>query len=195
VIHLSTDLLLAAYAQGIFPMSVGNDKELAWFSPDPRTIIPLDEGFHIPKSLARTLKKDAFEIRINFAFESVLRACATVHGSTWISKDIHEAYLQLHRKGHAHSVECWENTQLVGGLYGVAIGGAFCGESMFHHVTDASKIALVKLVERLRKKGFHLLDTQWITPHLKKFGAREIPRAQYMRLLRAALKRQPNFRD
>jgi leucyl/phenylalanyl-tRNA--protein transferase len=155
----------------------------------------LDDRFHIPKSLSRVLKRKPFEIRINTAFQQVITACSTVHGSTWISAKIRSAYRDLHKEGYAHSVECWDGGLLVGGLYGVTIGAAFCGESMFHFATDASKIALVALVERLRLKGFELLDTQWATPHLKKFGAMEVPRSQYLRLLQRALRHEPAFKD
>lgn len=155
--------------------------EIAWFSPDPRAIIPLDT-FHVPHGLKRTLKKGVFEIRINTAFEDVMRACAR-RDETWISEVILESYVNLHRQGHAHSVETWLDGKLVGGLYGVAIGGAFFGESMFHEATDASKVALHALVERLRARNFTLLDTQWLTPHLLTFGAIEIPRAEYQRRL------------
>ena len=191
--ELSTDRLLSAYARGVFPMAMNDEGDLGWFSPDPRAIIPLDDRFHISKSLSRVLKTKPFDIRIDTAFQRVVQACATVHGSTWISGEIQSAYHDLHRDGHAHSVECWNGNLLVGGLYGVSIGAAFCGESMFHVATDASKIALVALVERLRHKGFELLDTQWATPHLKKFGATEIPRSAYLRLLARALRRQPTF--
>ncbi len=185
------ELLLEAYRRGIFPMAM-DDGEIAWFSPDPRAHIPLDENFHIPHGLRRALKKNLFEIRINTAFEEVMRACAD-RGESWISEEIIGSYMELHRLGFAHSVEAWRENQLAGGLYGVSLGGAFFGESMFHRATDASKIALVALVGRLRTCGFALLDTQWITPHLKTFGAREIRRATYLRRLAAALKRECRF--
>lgn len=168
------------------------DGEIAWFSPDPRAIIPLDEGFHVPHGLARTLKKKPFEIRVDTAFEEVMRRCA-MREDTWINTEIIASYVNLHRLGHAHSVETWSGTQLVGGLYGVAIGGAFCGESMFHEVTDASKVALHALVQRLRSGGFSLLDTQWLTPHLTTFGAIEIPRAEYCRRLNACIDDEARF--
>lgn len=193
--ELTTELLLSAYAHGIFPMAVNDEGGIGWFSPDPRAVIPLDDRFHIPHGLRRTLRKSPFSIRINSSFEAVLDACATDHGSTWISPSIKRAYLQLHRAGHAHSVECWDGGRLVGGLYGVAVGGAFCGESMFHRATDASKVALVALVERLRAKRFQLLDIQWTTPHLKRFGALEIPRIQYIQLLQKSLRTHPHFHD
>lgn len=177
---IPAELLLHAYRHAVFPMAMDNG-EIAWFSPDPRAIIPLDT-FHVPHGLKRTLKKGVFEIRINTAFEDVMRACAR-RDETWISEVILESYVNLHRQGHAHSVETWLDGKLVGGLYGVAIGGAFFGESMFHEATDASKVALHALVERLRARNFTLLDTQWLTPHLLTFGAIEIPRAEYQRRL------------
>jgi leucyl/phenylalanyl-tRNA---protein transferase len=177
-------LLLEGYCSGIFPMGTERG-EIAWFSPDPRGIIPLD-GFHIPHGLKRTLKKGLFEVRIDQAFEEVIRACAT-RSETWISKEIIASYLNLHQLGYAHSVETWRDGRLAGGLYGVGLYGAFFGESMFHHETDASKVALVALVQRLQGRGYRLLDTQYITPHLQSFGAVEISRTKYLRLLRQAL--------
>jgi leucyl/phenylalanyl-tRNA--protein transferase len=159
--------------------------EIAWFSPDPRGIIPLD-SFHVPHGLKRSLRKNTFEVRINTAFESVIRACGE-RRETWISPEIVRSYLNLHELGFAHSVETWRDDQLVGGLYGVSVCGAFFGESMFHRETDASKVALVALVERLRAREFRLLDTQYITPHLRLFGAVEISRAKYLGLLKQAL--------
>jgi leucyl/phenylalanyl-tRNA--protein transferase len=180
-------MLLMAYRQGIFPMAVSDDGEIGWFSPDPRAIIPLDDGFHIPSGLKRRLKRNPFETRFNTVFENVIQACATVHGSTWISDEIMDSYVRLHREGHAHSVEMWRENRLAGGLYGVQIGGAFFGESMFHYETDASKIALVALVDHLRSRGFMLLDTQWTTPHLDQFGTMEIPRKNYLEWLKKAV--------
>lgn len=182
---IPAELLLHAYRQAVFPMAMENG-EIAWFSPDPRAIIPLDT-FHVPHGLRRTLKKAPFEIRIDTAFEQVMRGCAE-RAETWINEDILASYTELHRLGFAHSVETWKDEKLAGGLYGVAIGGAFFGESMFHRVTDASKVALNALILRLRDRGYTLLDTQWITPHLKIFGALEIPRAVYRQLLKASLK-------
>jgi leucyl/phenylalanyl-tRNA--protein transferase len=189
---IPVDLLLHAYRNAVFPMAM-DDGEIAWFSPDPRAIIPLDT-FHVPHGLRRTLKKNPFEIRINSAFEAVMHACAR-RDETWINEEILESYVNLHRLGHAHSVEAWSGEELAGGLYGVAIGGAFFGESMFHEKTDASKVALYTLVERLRNRGFTLLDTQWITPHLQTFGALEIPRAVYRQLLAASVNRHCSFVD
>ena len=169
------------------------DGEIAWFSPDPRAIIPLDT-FHVPHGLKRTLKKGVFEIRVNTVFEEVMRACAQ-RKETWINQEILSSYLEMHRQGHAHSVETWFEGRLAGGLYGIAIGGAFFGESMFHEVTDASKVALHALVMRLRERGFSLLDTQWLTSHLTTFGAMEIPRTEYQRRLAACLDAPCRFVD
>jgi leucyl/phenylalanyl-tRNA--protein transferase len=159
--------------------------EIAWFSPDPRGIIPLDT-FHVPHGLRRVAKRGIFEVKVDTAFEEVVRACAA-RAETWISEQIIQSYLNLYGLGFAHSIEAWKNQQLVGGLYGVSIQGAFFGESMFHRETDASKIALMALVERLRSRGFRLLDTQYTTPHLRTFGAIEVSKRQYLRMLHQAL--------
>jgi leucyl/phenylalanyl-tRNA--protein transferase len=159
--------------------------EIHWYSPDPRAIFDLDE-FRIPRSLKSTLKKKVFEIRINQRFEEVMCCCAA-RKETWISEMIIGSYVRLHHLGIAHSVETWKEGELVGGLYGVSIRGAFFGESMFSRAGDASKIALEYLVERLKKNGFTLLDTQYITPHLRRFGAREISRQDYLKRLEKAL--------
>ena len=195
---LSVDVLVSAYASGWFPMAV-DEGEIRWFSPDPRGILPLDR-FHVPSRLARAVRRGTFRIEIDRAFEAVMRACAVADrgdadGGTWIDAEILESYVALHEAGLAHSVEAWQGNDLVGGLYGVALGGAFFGESMFHHVTDASKVVLVALVERLRSRGFQLLDIQWVTPHLERFGAIEIPRRQYLRRLEAALGLRCTFAD
>jgi leucyl/phenylalanyl-tRNA---protein transferase len=184
---LETELLLDAYRRGIFPMAVDKRGTIGWFSPDPRATIPLDDRFHIPHGLRRTLKQKRFEVTFDQDFPAVIRACAERRHATWISPGIITAYIALHELGHAHSVEARREGELVGGLYGVHIGGAFFGESMFYRVTDASKIALVALVERLRQGGFVLLDTQWQTPHLRQFGTVEIPRAEYLRMLERAI--------
>src|SRR6266403_3728613 len=155
---IPASLLLKAYCTGIFPMAMENG-EIAWFSPDPRGILPL-EAFHVPHGLQRVLKKNRFAIRLNTAFEGVIRACGE-RAETWISEEIVGSYINLHRLGFAHSVEVWTDEKLVGGLYGVSVHGAFFGESMFHTVTDASKVALVELVNRLNNRGFRLLDTQY----------------------------------
>jgi leucyl/phenylalanyl-tRNA---protein transferase len=187
---LPPDLLLQAYSQGMFPMSM-ECGELGWFSPDPRGIIPI-EGFRVPHGMKPLLRDRPFQIRVNTAFVSVMRGCAE-RESTWISDTILRSYTRLHELGYAHSVEAWQGHQLAGGLYGVSLGGAFFGESMFSRVPGASKFALHALVQRLRAGGFALLDTQWITKHLRMFGAVEIPRAEYLRLLRAALRLECDF--
>jgi leucyl/phenylalanyl-tRNA--protein transferase len=184
--------LLAAYGYALFPMGMP-DGSIAWFSPDPRGLIPLDR-FHVPHGLRRVLQKSPFEIRIDTAFLTVMERCAE-REETWINQEIIDSYVALHRAGNAHSVEAWQDDQLVGGLYGVCLGGAFFGESMFHLARDASKVALVALVDRLRARGYSLLDTQWSTPHLAQFGCIEIPRSRYMRLLRNALMSQCLFND
>lgn len=187
---LDAETLIRAYASGLFPMALneGSDErtEIGWFSPDPRGVIPL-ETFHIPRGLKRALRKQPFEIRFDTDFAAVIAGCAD-RDETWISREISEAYTELHRMGFAHSVEAWRDDELVGGLYGVALGGAFFGESMFSRATDASKIALVALVERMCENGYVLLDTQWTNPHLKQFGCLEIPRDEYLRQLDAALR-------
>jgi leucyl/phenylalanyl-tRNA--protein transferase len=185
---LDPHLLLSAYCQGIFPMA-DHRGTISWYDPDPRAIIPLD-GFKVPRRLARTMRSGRFCFLISHDFRQIMHACAERapdRPSTWISPGLIEAYTTLHRLGFAHSVETWREGQLVGGLYGVAIRGLFAGESMFSREPDASKAALVYLVERLRAGGFHLLDTQFITPHLAQFGAIEIPRAEYKRRLAQAL--------
>ena len=182
---IDPELLLRAYALGWFPMGTGRRGRIEWFSPDPRGILPI-QTFHAPSRLRRVVRQSRFTIRIDTAFEAVMRACAH-RDETWITEDIVASYVSLHRLGFAHSVETWQDDQLVGGLYGVALGGAFFGESMFHTATDASKVALVALVERLRDRGFVLLDTQWVTPHLAQFGGVAIPRADYLERLATAI--------
>ena len=183
---IPSKVLVAAYRQGVFPMAL-DDGEIGWFSPDPRAILPLD-AFRVPARLARALRRGAFEVHVNRGFEAVMRACAEAReDGTWISEAIIESYVALHHLGLAHSIETWRDGQLVGGLYGVQLGGAFFGESMFHRVTDASKVALVALVERLVARRFALLDIQWTTPHLAQFGAIEIPRRAYLARLEGAL--------
>lgn len=194
---IRSDLLISAYTRGWFPMA-GEDGVTRWYSPDPRGIIPLDQ-FHVSSRLARVIRSGRFDIAIDRAFAEVIRACADADRDpddpgSWISEEIEESYLALHNLGVAHSVETWQDGELVGGLYGVALGGAFFGESMFHRATDASKVALVALVERLRARGYALLDTQWVTAHLKQFGAREVPRSRYLDLLEHSLKLECEFR-
>jgi len=183
-VHLPPELLIEAYSAGMFPMGMP-DGEIGWYSPDPRGILPLEE-FHVPHGLYRSLRQPGWEIRINSDFQGVLQGCAA-REETWISSTISRGYTTLFRNGYAHSVEVWKGGELAGGLYGVAIGGAFFGESMFHRVTDASKVALWHLVRILKEGGFTLLDTQWNTPHLAQFGAREIPREEYLCRLKEAL--------
>jgi leucyl/phenylalanyl-tRNA--protein transferase len=187
---IDPELLLEGYRLGVFPMAM-EDGAIEWFSPDPRAILPL-EDFHVPHALRRLLRKKVFEIKINNHFSEVIEACAR-REDTWINREIIESYTRLHELGHAYSVETRADGKLAGGLYGVAIGGAFFGESMFHRVTDASKIALVALVERLRARKFALLDTQWLTPHLQQFGGIEISRNHYLRLLRRAVELPRKF--
>lgn len=194
--ELTPDLLLRAYAHGYFPMAESrDDPELFWLDPDMRGILPLHQ-FHIPRRLARTLRADPFEVRCDTAFEETIHACAAPrpgHEESWINPEIVTLYGALFAQGHAHSIECWQDGRLVGGLYGVHLGAAFFGESMFSHVRDASKIALAHLVARLRLGDFQLLDTQFITAHLRQFGAIELPREQYRRLLRAAINTSADF--
>jgi leucyl/phenylalanyl-tRNA--protein transferase len=178
------EILLEAYARGVFPMA--EEGEILWFSPERRGLIPLDERFHIPHGLAKSLRRAPFEIRRNTAFRDVMLGCAA-REETWIDDAILESYCHLHDLGHAHSVECWDDEGLQGGLYGVALPGAFFGESMFSRKTDASKIALVALVTWLRDSKVTLLDTQWMTEHLKQFGGYELSRSEYHVVLKNAL--------
>jgi leucyl/phenylalanyl-tRNA---protein transferase len=187
---IEPELLLQGYRLGVFPMAMA-DNDIEWFSPDPRAILPLDK-FHLPHTLRRTLKKEIFKVQIDTRFAEVIDACAK-RKDTWINRQIIQSYERLHELGYAHSVETWREGKLVGGLYGVAIGGAFFGESMFHRVSDASKVALAALVDRLRARKFVLLDTQWLTPHLAQFGVREISRNSYLRLLGRAVELPRKF--
>jgi leucyl/phenylalanyl-tRNA--protein transferase len=187
---ISPELLLQGYRLGVFPMGM-EDGSVHWFSPDPRAILPLD-GFKINHGLRRALAKKKFDIEIDKSFGEVIRACAD-RDETWITPKIIASYEHLHDLGYAHSVEAWHEGKLAGGLYGVAVGGAFFGESMFHCVTDASKVALVGLVERMKAQRFVLLDTQWTTPHLEQFGATEISRRAYLRLLAQAVELKRSF--
>lgn len=179
------EILLDAYARGVFPMA--DEGEILWFSPEKRGLIPLDERFHIPRGLKRALKRTPFELRWDTAFREVMLACAE-REDTWIDEVILESYCELHRLGFARSVECWDEDGLQGGLYGVELPGVFFGESMFSRKTDASKIALVALVDHLRGRSFKLLDTQWMTGHLRQFGGYELSRAQYHAALSEALR-------
>lgn len=196
MVTLSPDLLLQAYAAGIFPMAeTANDPEIFWVDPVRRGVVPLDQ-FHVPRRLRRTLRNSGFAIRCDTAFDSVMRGCAASTADrpqTWINEEIITLYSALFRRGAAHSVETWIGDELVGGLYGVHLGAAFFGESMFSRVTDASKVALVHLVARLRRGGFVLLDTQFVTAHLERFGATEIPRRDYHDRLARALRLKAQF--
>ncbi len=193
---ITPDIVLKAYATGIFPMSEGRDEpEMFWVDPEKRGVLPLD-GFHLPRRLRRTVRQDAFTIRIDSAFEGVMSACAepaSGRWTTWINREIQELFTELHQRGFAHSIEAWEGDELVGGLYGIALGAAFFGESMFSRRTDASKVALVHLIARLRLASFRLLDTQFITEHLRQFGAVEISRADYHSRLTRALSEYSDF--
>jgi leucyl/phenylalanyl-tRNA--protein transferase len=188
--RITPELLLRAYSIGLFPMSdAADDPEIFWVEPEMRGILPLD-AFHISKSLAKAVRKKPFDIRFDTAFDAVVEKCAEEAAdrpSTWINDTIKELYGALHKLGHAHSVEAWEGDALVGGLYGVLLGSAFFGESMFSRRTNASKICLVHLVERLKIRGFSLLDTQFTTEHLKTFGAIEVAKQDYIKLLDAAM--------
>lgn len=187
---ITPDILLRAYSIGLFPMAESaDDPEIFWVEPEFRGVLPLDR-FHISKSLAKTVRRHPFEIRFDHAFESVIAACAeetSGRPSTWINQTIRSLYSTLFDMGHAHTVEAWHGDELVGGLYGVSLGSAFFGESMFSRRTNASKICLVHLVDRLRERGFSLLDTQFTTEHLKTFGAIDVPKADYAALLAAAM--------
>ena len=188
--RIPPDLLLKAYASGVFPMAdSADDPEVFWVRPESRGVIPL-EGFHMPKSLAKVVRQGRFEIAFDRDFFGVIDGCAEsrdVRRSTWINGPIREAYGRLFDRGHCHTVEAWRDNRLVGGLYGVSLGRAFFGESMFARETDASKVCLVHLVERLKERGFVLLDTQFTTEHLRRFGAVDVPRLKYERLLEEAI--------
>src|SRR6478752_6194630 len=195
-LEITPEILLRAYAAGIFPMAEdANDPTLFWVEPRERGIIPL-RGFHVAKRLARTVRSDIFEIRVDQDFDAVIAGCAAPgfdREKTWISGRIRRLYGELFDAGFCHTVEVYRDDRLVGGLYGVRLQGAFFGESMFHRERDASKVALVHLVARLRKGGFTLLDTQFVTPHLAQFGAVEIPRRDYKRMLHAAMGQEADW--
>src|SRR5215212_7871185 len=181
-VSLDPETLLSAYAQGAFPMA-DRDGSIRWYTADPRGIFPLDT-FHVPRTLRQIIRQGKFEVRVNHDFEQAMRACMEARrdeGGTWINESLVEAYVRLHQLGFAHSVECWSDGELAGGLYGVSLGGAFFGESMFHRATNASKIALVHLVERLKSRGYELLDTQATTPHLRQFGCVDIAAGEYLK--------------
>jgi leucyl/phenylalanyl-tRNA--protein transferase len=189
---LTAEIMLRAYAAGIFPMAESADAtELRWYDPPVRALIPLDEHFHLPRRLARTLRQRPYQVTLNQAFEQTMRGCAEPREgreTTWINGEIVRLYTTLHRRGHAHSIEVWNGEELIGGLYGVSLGRAFFGESMFSRMTDASKIALAHLVALLKHCGYTLLDTQFQTPHLHRFGTFEITRSAYQLLLAGCVK-------
>lgn len=185
-------LVLAAYGAGIFPMGERGGR-ISWHSPDPRCIFDLEQ-FHTPKRLARTYRKGVFEMKVNQNWDAVIRKCAE-RDTTWITEPIIAVYTRLHQAGFAHSVEAYVDGKLAGGLYGVSLGGAFFGESMFHEVTDASKISLVYLVERMRSRGFTLLDSQFMTEHLSTFAAINISRNDYLKRLEQAIQQSCDFGD
>lgn len=193
---ITPDLLIRAYAAGFFPMAERRrDPHIIWVSPEERGIIPL-RSFHVPRRLARTVMGDRFQVRIDTNFAAVIAACAESSGSrdeTWINDELIQLYCQLHHAGYAHSIECWRESQLVGGLYGVQLGAAFFGESMFSRERDASKVALVHLVARLIRGGFDLLDAQFLTDHLAQFGAFALPRPEYLERLTPAITRTAEF--
>lgn len=194
-VRLDPNTLLNAYAQGIFPMA-DRDGVIRFYTADPRGVIPLSppEAFHVPGTLRSVVRQGRFDIRINHDFESTMRGCAERRlDGTWINDALVRAYCELHDLGFAHSVEAWQDGELAGGLYGVSLGGAFFGESMFHRRTDASKVALVHLVDRLRERGYELLDTQATTPHLRRFGCVDIAARDYMRMLEKALEKDCRF--
>ncbi len=194
--RIAPDLLLRAYANGVFPMAESaDDPEVFWVRPEMRGVIPLD-AFHTPKSLRKTLQQNRFDIRFDTDFSGVIDGCAEAREarpSTWINQPIREAYGELFARGYCHTVEAWQDGVLVGGLYGVTLGRAFFGESMFSRARDASKVCLAHLVERLKARGFVLLDTQFTTEHLKRFGAVDVPRAKYETMLEEALQGEAEF--
>lgn len=194
--RIPPELLLKAYATGVFPMGESaDDPEVFWHRPETRGVIPLD-AFHVPASLRKIIRRGTFDLRTDTDFEGVIDACAEQRPdreSTWINGPIREAYVELFRRGHCHSVEAWLDDRLVGGLYGVSLGRGFFGESMFSRATDSSKVCLAFLVNHLRSRGFVLLDTQFTTPHLKRFGAVDVPRAKYEKMLAKALEGEAVF--
>lgn len=195
---LTPELMLGAYAVGLFPMAAdAEDEDLQWYDPDPRGVLPL-QAFHLPRRLRRTVLSGRFDVTVDQDFPAVMKGCAAPapgREQTWINSEIYRLFCALHEMGYAHSVECRQNGELVGGLYGVALGGAFFGESMFSRTTDASKVALVHLVARLRLCGFVVLDTQFGTEHLARFGGEEIPAADYKAMLEKAVSMQPRWQE
>ena len=193
----NAELLINAYAQGAFPMAEPDSGDIYWYCPDPRAILPLD-GLHISRSLAKHIRRGEFEIRFDTAFRTVIQECAKPRAAdnpTWIDQKIIDAYCQLHDMGLAHSVEAWQDEQLVGGVYGVSLNGLFAGESMFSRKSNASKICLVHLVKHLNQRGYQLLDVQFQNPHIAQFGVIEIPREQYFKQLEVALQTKVKWAD
>lgn len=190
---LRPEQLLVAYQRGVFPW-YDETTPICWWSPDPRAIFELDR-FHVSRRLQRTMRSGKFTVTVNRAFAGVIRGCAEREEGTWIVPEMIAAYEALHHLGHAHSVEAWQDGELAGGVYGVAIGGLFAGESMFARRTDASKVALTALVDRLRERGFVLFDTQFVTEHTRRLGAVEIPRQEYLERLRRAVQRRVTFEE
>ena len=188
---LQPDVLQLAYSQGYFPMPDPQTEEILWFSPDPRAIIPLD-GLHVSRSLRRKLNQNTYRVTFNRCFSEVMKKCGN-RPDTWINEEFLVAYQQMHELGMAHSVEAWQGDQLVGGVYGVHLAGAFFAESKFHTATDASKVALYHLVQHLRKHKFSLLEVQFMTPHLATLGAQNVPASEYRSLLRNALSKPTHF--
>ena len=189
---LSVPRLLLAYRSGIFPWTAN---PVTWWSPDPRGIFELD-GLHISRSLARVLRQERFEIRLDSSFRAVMEGCARPargRRSTWITAEFIEAYCELHAQGYAHCLECWQKGELVGGIYGVSVGGLFAGESMFHRVSDASKVALYHLIKHLRERGYVLFDTQMLTPTTEQLGAVNISREEYLKRLKVAVDKECSF--
>ena len=189
--RLTPAILLDAYSMGLFPMGDEDSGEIHWYSPDPRAILPID-GLRVSRSLRRIISRDVFEVTFDQAFEATVLACAD-RSSTWISGEIVRSYTELHKLGHGHSVECWQEGELVGGLYGVHIGSAFFGESMFHRVSNASKVALYHLVEYLKDHMFTMLDIQFMTSHLESIGAVDVPRSRYLRILHDAVSQESKW--
>jgi leucyl/phenylalanyl-tRNA--protein transferase len=195
--RLSPEWLLDAYSHGIFPWPMWDDDPIAWWSPDPRAVIELD-GLHVSRRLERTIRSGKFHVTRNRSFEGIIRGCATAGdrtNNTWLTLNMIAAYCRMHELGHAHSVEVWQDDRLVGGTYGVAIGGLFAAESMFHHVRDASNVAVAQLVAHLRDRGYELFDIQQWTPHTGRLGAVEIPRVEYLRRVARAVERSVKFDD
>jgi leucyl/phenylalanyl-tRNA--protein transferase len=189
--EFTPELVLFAYAQGLFPMGRENGR-IDWYRADPRALMPLDDRFHVSRSLARTIRRKVFDVRFDTAFDDVMAGCAD-REETWITPEIRRVYNELHALGLGHCVEAWQDGRLVGGLYGVAAGAAFFAESMFSRQTDASKVCVVAAVERLRSRGFELMDVQWLTPHLKTFGAYEISHRKYLPVLKKAMEKEVTF--